>query len=146
MTYSPAPSSEEASRRMRATGRRDTAPELKIRSELHRHGLRYFVDKRPLAGVNRRADLLFPRERIAVFVDGCSWHGCPVHSTAPKANADFWRNKIRANRVRDLDTNALLRTSGWTVLRFWEHEDALAAAAAIEGEVLRSRSRTPEPE
>jgi DNA mismatch endonuclease (patch repair protein) len=115
---------------MQATPRRDTPCELALRSAAHALGLRFRVDWR-LPGTRRRADLAFVRARVAVFVDGCFWHGCPEHATWPKANAAWWRNKIETNMRRDRDTDAHLRASGWAVLRFWEHDEAVRAARAI---------------
>jgi DNA mismatch endonuclease (patch repair protein) len=135
----PKPSSIEARNRMRANRSRDTTPEKQLRSFLHRRGLRFRVDVSPISGVRRRADLVFPRARVAVFVDGCFWHGCPLHATWPKANADFWREKIETNRRRDEDTNRKFAEAGWTVVRVWEHEDVQAAGLRIEG-VVRSAS------
>lgn len=102
--------------------RRDTKPELAVRSALHRAGLRYRVDHPPVPGLRRRADIAFTRQRIAVFIDGCFWHGCPEHRTRPRRNADYWGPKIERNRERDRDTNERLAAAGWIVLRFWEHE------------------------
>src|SRR5688572_8156631 len=102
-TKRPAASSADALRRMKATRRRDTSCELALRSIVHRLGLRYRVDL-PLPGTRRRGDLVFTTARVAVFVDGCFWHGCPRHATAPKANAAWWREKLDANRRRDRDT------------------------------------------
>lgn len=102
---------------------RDTKPEVAIRSALHRAGFRYRVNYQPLPGLRRRADIAFPRKRVAVFVDGCFWHGCPDHATWPKENASWWREKIEANVRRDRDTDARLSSAGWTVIRIWEHED-----------------------
>lgn len=127
----PNPSSEDAKRRMEAQPRRDTVPEMAIRSAVHRRGLRFWVDRSPVAKLRRRADLLFPRARVAVYVDGCFWHGCPIHGTWPKANADWWRQKIKTNQQRDADTNHLLRAAGWVVIRVWEHEDPEEAADTI---------------
>jgi DNA mismatch endonuclease (patch repair protein) len=107
---------------MQSARQRDTEPELELRSALHRRGLRFFVDRAPLPTVRRRADVVFPRLRVAVYVDGCFWHGCPLHGTWPKANADWWREKIERNRERDRDTNERLTEAGWTVIRIWEHE------------------------
>lgn len=131
----PKPSSVEARNRMRANRSRDTTPETELRSLLHRRGLRFRVDVSPIPGVRRRADVVFPRARVAVFVDGCFWHGCPLHATWPKANADFWREKIETNRRRDEDTNRKFAEAGWTVVRVWEHEDVEAASLRIEGVV-----------
>jgi DNA mismatch endonuclease (patch repair protein) len=101
---------------------RDTAPELAVRRLLHAAGLRYRVDRPPLPGLRRRADLVFGPARVVVYVDGCFWHGCPEHGTRPAANAEWWRNKIDANRARDRDTDRRLVEAGWAVLRAWEHE------------------------
>lgn len=125
------------SSRMARYPRRDTAPEMALRRELHRRGLRYRVDA-PLPGIpRRRADILFTRAKVAVFVDGCFWHGCPQHGTQPKNNGSWWQSKLAGNQARDADTNARLQAIGWTVLRFWEHEDFLEAADAVE-EVARA--------
>jgi DNA mismatch endonuclease (patch repair protein) len=123
---------------MRATKRRDTDAEVALRSELHRRGLRYRLDVRPAPEVRTRADILFPRARVAVFIDGCFWHGCPVHATWPKANAEWWRCKIEANRQRDAESTRLLSEAGWVVLRFWAHEAPARAASRI-ARVIRAR-------
>jgi DNA mismatch endonuclease (patch repair protein) len=115
---------------------RDTSPELTVRRLLHAAGLRYRVDFAPLGG-RRRADIVFTRKRIAVFIDGCFWHGCPIHATRPKANADYWGPKLDRNIERDIETTASLKSAGWTVLRFWEYETSAAVAEAIS-EAVRS--------
>jgi DNA mismatch endonuclease, patch repair protein len=117
---------------MQSTPRRDTPAEVALRRELHRRGLRYRVDHPPLPGFRRRADIVFTRPKVAVFCDGCYWHGCPDHGTWPKANADWWRQKIEATKRRDADTNARLKAAGWLVVRVWEHENIGEAAAKIE--------------
>jgi DNA mismatch endonuclease (patch repair protein) len=122
---------------MARTGQRDTKPEFELRRILHARGLRYRVDRPVLPEVRRRADLVFARARVVVFVDGCFWHGCPEHATWPKRNADFWREKIETNRLRDRDTDKRLDTAGWSVVRVWEHEDITAAANRIERLVRR---------
>ncbi|YCN58615.1 very short patch repair endonuclease [Rhodococcus erythropolis] len=124
------------SARMSAQRRRDTKPEIALRRELHRRGLRYFVDRAPVKGVRRRADLVFPRRKVAVFVDGCFWHSCPQHATFPKHNAQWWTDKLAANVVRDRDTDARLTEQGWTVIRIWEHEDPLVAAERVQKALL----------
>ena len=121
---------------MSAQRRRDTKPEIALRRELHRRGLRYFVDRAPVKGVRRRADLVFPRRKVAVFVDGCFWHSCPQHATFPKSNAQWWTDKLAANVVRDRDTDARLAEQGWTVIRIWEHEDPLVAAERVQKALL----------
>jgi DNA mismatch endonuclease, patch repair protein len=115
---------------MQATRRRDTPGEIAMRAALRAVGLRYRVDV-TLPGTRRRADVAFLRAKIAVFVDGCFWHGCPKHGTWPKTNVSWWRSKIETNRLRDTDTSLKLRAAGWTVLRFWAHEDAAVAAQAV---------------
>jgi DNA mismatch endonuclease (patch repair protein) len=110
-----------------------------VRREVHRRGLRYLVDA-SLPGIpRRRADLLFRRERVAVFVDGCFWHGCPEHGTSPRSNASWWQDKFEANRRRDQDTDRRLAELGWVSVRCWEHEDPNEAADRIERVVLERR-------
>lgn len=101
---------------------RDTGCELAVRRLLHGAGIRYRVDFRPLQGERFRADIGWKGRKIAVFIDGCFWHGCPTHGTLPKSNTDWWRNKFEANRARDERANTALAAAGWTVLRYWEHE------------------------
>jgi DNA mismatch endonuclease (patch repair protein) len=93
------------------------------------------VARRPISTLRRTADILFPRQKVAVFVDGCFWHGCPEHHTRAKANAEYWADKVIRNRARDGETNALLEAQGWTVLRVWEHQPVEAAADLIESTV-----------
>ena len=112
--------------RLATTG---TRPERALRSELHRRGLRFRVNVRGMPG---RPDIVFSRARLAVQVDGCFWHGCPDHGTRPKANAEWWNQKIDANRERDSRSDRLLHEQGWLVLRVWEHEDVNEAADRIE--------------
>lgn len=121
---------------MKATKRRDTDVEIALRIALKPWRLRYRVDAK-IPGTRRRADLAFASAKIAVFVDGCFWHGCPKHGTWPKANGAWWRDKIEANRRRDRDTDGKLRSTGWTVLRFWEHTDPRLAARHIASAVRR---------
>lgn len=120
---------EARSRHMARFGRRDTAPELALRRELHARGRRFFVDRRISGRTRARADLVFPRARVAVFVDGCFWHWCEEHAHLPKANAELWRAKLLANRQRDASHDAVLRSEGWAVIRVWEHEDSTMEAA-----------------
>jgi DNA mismatch endonuclease (patch repair protein) len=124
---------------MQRQRRRDTEPELALRSLLHRRGLRFRVDYK-LPGLRRRADVAFPSARVAVFVDGCYWHGCPEHATWPRANAAWWREKIEANRHRDGDTDARLAEVGWTSIRVWEHDDPTTAARRVAAVVRRRRN------
>lgn len=131
---------DEATRaRLQRQRRRDTAPELAVRSALHRAGLRFRVDTKPLADQRFRADIAFTRAKVAVFIDGCFWHGCPTHSTTPKHNRDWWVAKIDSNRERDQRIDATLRERGWAVLRHWEHEDPLEVSASIASVVAARR-------
>lgn len=109
-----------------------------MRSELHRRGLRYRLHRPLLAGVRRTADIVFGPTRVAVMIDGCFWHSCPEHATLPKANAEWWREKLSRNVERDRQTDRLLADEGWMVLRFWEHEHPMEVADTIEQHV-RSR-------
>lgn len=124
---------------MSRLGRRDTQPEVLIRSELHRRGLRFRLQQPVAFDRRRRVDIVFPREKIAIFVDGCFWHSCPDHATFPLANAEFWREKLARNVARDEDTNRRLADAGWHVIRVWEHEAPEAAAHRIEQAVLCRR-------
>ncbi|GGX89427.1 very short patch repair endonuclease [Streptomyces fructofermentans] len=129
------PSSAAVSARMSRQGSRDTAPELAVRRLLHAAGRRYRVNV-PVPGMPRRTiDIVFGRARVAVFMDGCFWHGCPTHATRPRANAEWWRAKLDRNIARDRETTEHLRAAGWTVLRFWEHEPAEDVARRITAAV-----------
>lgn len=117
---------------MLANRRNDTGPEMRVRRLLHAAGLRYRTDYAPdRRNLRRRADIVFTRRRIAVFIDGCYWHGCPEHFVPPKANARYWAGKIAGNIARDRDTDERLRSLGWVVLRFWEHEEPSLVAERI---------------
>ena len=130
----------EATRaRMSKQRSRDTEIEVALRRELHRLGLRYRVHRRPVRAVRREADVVFGPAKVAVFVDGCFWHGCPEHGTWPKRNGEFWRAKIEANRVRDANTDLVLAEEGWLSVRVWEHEPPDAAAARVHDAVLGRR-------
>jgi DNA mismatch endonuclease (patch repair protein) len=140
------PSSPEASRRMMKVRQTGTKAELALRRELHRLGLRYRVNFQILKKPRRLADVAFTKLKIAVFVDGCFWHGCPEHATWPKNNAEFWQQKIECNRARDADTDAKLIENGWTVIRVWEHESPVDAANRIKTAVdamKANRHRSP---
>jgi len=135
------PVSAATSRRMRATGSRDTRPELALRRELHRRGRRFRVDAPlPAPLQRRRADVLFPRRRVAVFVDGCFWHGCPEHGRKPSTNSVYWAEKLARNRTRDRRNGDVLAAAGWLVLRYWEHVDVEAASEEVVEAVLGRRA------
>lgn len=125
--------------RMSKQKSRDTGIEMALRRALHRAGFRYRVHRRPVKGVRREADLVFGPARVAVFVDGCFWHGCPEHATWPKNNAGFWREKIETNRRRDADTDARLSEAGWLAVRIWEHETVEVAVNRVITAVLQRR-------
>jgi DNA mismatch endonuclease (patch repair protein) len=108
-----------------------TTPELDLRKNLHRMGMRYRVHIRPLPHLRRTADIAFTRQRVAVFIDGCFWHACPQHRTSPKTNAQWWSEKLQGNIARDAETDELLREAGWEVVRVWEHEDPEVAALRV---------------
>lgn len=141
----PAASSAEVTVRMSRQVRTGTKPELAIRRELHRRGFRYRVNRAPLAGIRRSADIVFGRDRVVVMIDGCFWHRCPEHGTAPKSNAEWWDEKLGRNVERDEETNRLLAAAGWTVLRFWEHEDPQQVADRIDAVLRARRSSRPSP-
>ncbi|WP_223202693.1 very short patch repair endonuclease [Propioniciclava sp. MC1595] len=118
---------------MESQRRKDTSPELALRKALFIRGLRYRIHW-PVPGRPRRTiDVAFPKARVAVFVDGCFWHGCPIHSVAPKNNGQWWERKLAANAARDEETNQSLAAAGWQVLRAWEHEDPTDVAVRVWG-------------
>lgn len=138
MTIAPKASSPEALARMKRQQPHGTKPELRLRSDLHRRGLRFRVQQRVLPGVRRTVDIVFPAARVAVEVRGCYWHACEEHGTRPRANAEWWEEKLRRNVERDRETERMLGEAGWHVIVVWEHEVAADAADAIE-KVVRAR-------
>lgn len=125
---------------MAATPQANTTAEMSIRRCLHAMGFRYRVDKVVLRSPRRKSDICFANLKIAIFIDGCFWHGCPRHGTMPKRNRKFWRKKINTNRARDRDTTKRLRNCGWSVIRIWEHEDPSAAAERIAQVINQKRN------
>jgi DNA mismatch endonuclease (patch repair protein) len=125
----PAPLNAVVSVQMQRMPRERTKPEMKLRRELHRRGMRFRVNYKDLPG---RPDIAFSRARLAVFVDGCFWHMCPAHSTLPKNNAAWWRAKLMRNVERDKEKDDLLTSMGWDVIHVWEHEDTPTAADRVE--------------
>ena len=134
----PPPSSAAATAMGQANRGRDTGPELRLRSALHRRGLRFRINRRVAAELRTTVDIVFARARVAVFVDGCFWHRCPDHSTTPKANGEWWASKLEENVARDRRADIALRERGWTVLRIWEHEDPEVAANRVAVIVRRA--------
>ncbi|MEU0091831.1 very short patch repair endonuclease [Kribbella sp. NPDC006257] len=126
------------SARMSRTRSRDTSAEMAVRRELHRRGLRYRVNCRVVPDLRRTADIMFKRQRIAILIDGCFWHGCPAHyRPATGRRREFWATKIAENMRRDRESAEAFTEAGWLVLRFWEHEDPSDVAdrvvAALRG-------------
>jgi DNA mismatch endonuclease (patch repair protein) len=128
---------------MQANRGRDTRPEKALRSAVYALGMRYRVNMRPIKTVRRTADLVFPKVKVAVFLDGCFWHACPEHYRPAKgATASFWHDKIGSNQRRDLDTDRRLLDAGWDVIRVWEHEDPMDAAVRVAQRVNARRRAT----
>lgn len=125
----PTPLNEVVSAQMQRMPRASTGPEMLVRRELHRRGLRYRVNHPRLPG---RPDIAFAGARVAVFVDGCFWHSCPDHGLLPKNNREWWRNKLARNVKRDREKDLLLDTMGWVAVHIWEYEDPIKAADSIE--------------
>jgi len=134
-------SSEGVRKSIRSNNGRDTKPELALRRAVHALGLRYRVSARPIKSIRRTADLVFTRTKVAVFLDGCFWHGCPEHHTKAATNAEFWAEKVARTRERDAETDRILKEAGWTVIRVWEHEDPEKAAVRVAEQVQALRSQ-----
>ena len=130
---------EVTRRRMQRVRRRDTSCESRLRSILHGRGLRYRVDQAIPGAGRARPDLIFRRARVAVFVDGCFWHSCPLHGSIPRNNRSWWIEKLDANVERDRRHDRELSEAGWLVIRIWEHEDPVSAAARVEAAVAAHR-------
>lgn len=124
---------------MQGNRKRDTRPEVEVRKAVHRLGLRYRVSRRPLPDQRFTADLVFAAARVAVFVDGCFWHGCSEHFTPPRTNASYWGPKIARNQARDAAAMMALQEAGWVGLRIWEHEPPEQAARRIAKTVSGAR-------
>jgi DNA mismatch endonuclease (patch repair protein) len=134
-------STVESVRTIMRGNQRGTRPERAIRSSVHRLGLRFRKDCRPIPGLRCEADIVFSRERIAVFIDGCFWHGCPLHGHVPQRNSAYWQAKIARNQQRDARNAAALVEAGWAVIRAWEHENPVDVAARVEACVMERRHR-----
>jgi DNA mismatch endonuclease (patch repair protein) len=122
---------------MQANRGRDTAPELAVRRAVHALGLRYRVSQRPVKAFPRTADMVFASPKVAVFMDGCYWHGCPEHFIPPRTNVEFWNKKIQRNVERDRETRWTLEQHGWLVLRYWEHDDPTEVAQQIRQMIVQ---------
>lgn len=130
---------ETTVRRMRNQRQHSTGPELALRRVLHARGLRYRVNRPAVTALRSRPDIIFSGPRVAVYIDGCFWHSCPKHGTLARTNHSWWAAKLAANTRRDREADRQLRASGWTVLRFWEHEDPLTCADIVEATVRTPR-------
>jgi len=128
---------------MQANRSRDTGPEMAVRHELFRRGMRYRVAYKPLKNSRRTVDIAFPRLKIAVLVDGCFWHGCPEHLRAPSTHTDFWNQKIESTVCRDKETTQMLTEAGWQVMRFWEHENYVDVADRIQQVIVNMQNVPP---
>ncbi len=136
----PEPTSFEASRIGKANRRTGTAPEVRIRSGLHRRGFRFRKDRLiRVADVRVRPDVVFPTERLAAFIDGCFWHCCPEHCHNPRSNVDYWVPKLDANVARDRRVDAALDAAGWVGVRVWEHVAFDEAVDVIAAAVVNRR-------
>ena len=136
----PEPSSSTVSTRMSRQARRDTTPEVAVRKLLHASGYRYRLHERVPHMPRRTIDIAFTKAKVAVFLDGCFWHGCPEHATRPKVNAEWWQQKLDRNMARDAETTDHLKAAGWTVLRFWEHQPPAQVAKLVAKAVDRERT------
>ena len=133
---------DQVRERMRAQPRQDTSCELALRSAVHALGLRYRVHRRPELYLRREADLVFLKEKVAVFVDGCFWHGCPEHHRTPSTHSSWWSQKMQRTRVRDAHTDEVLADCGWLVVRVWEHENPKEGAERVFDAVMERRQKT----
>lgn len=130
-SYRPPASSAVVQKNMSRQKRRDTDCEMRVRRLLHSAGIRYRVDFRPINEVRSRVDVGWKTLKLAVFIDGCFWHMCPAHFTPPKSNSEWWQKKLETNVERDQRITQALTAHGWTVLRFWEHENPECIARRI---------------
>jgi DNA mismatch endonuclease (patch repair protein) len=135
----PAATSQTTRLAMQANRSRDTGLELTIRRALHGAGLRYRKHVRPVQNLRCEPDVVFPREKVAVFVDGCWWHGCPEHWAPPRANRKWWTQKVELNAARDRRNDAALEEAGWLVVRVWEHEDVAEAVERVSRVIAQRR-------
>lgn len=130
---------------MQAIRSRDTQPEILIRRLVHAQGLRYRVSARPISDLRRTADMVFRPTKVAVFIDGCYWHGCPEHYVPPRTNSGYWSEKVLRNVQRDRDTDQRLKDAGWLALRFWEHEPSEMCAQRIVATITERLSSARKP-
>lgn len=137
----PVPKNPATASRMSRQAREGTGPEVELRRQLHRRGLRYRLNAKAEPTLRTKPDIVFRKARVAVFVDGCFWHSCPEHSTAPQHNGAWWHDKLARNVERDRRQDKALKAAGWEVIRVWEHEDSALAAERV-ARVVESASST----
>lgn len=118
----PRASSPKVRRVMQNNTGRETKPEKILRKYLRQSGFRFHSNVKPMSDLNIKADIVFKKQRLCIFIDGCFWHGCPNHFKIPNTNSSWWREKIMDNRMRDMRQTKLLRRNNWKVIRFWEHQ------------------------
>ena len=135
----PAAPTSAVRRAMQQQAVKDTKPEVRLRKQLFAAGLRYRVGYQVPGQRRRTIDIAFPGPRLAVFVDGCFWHGCPEHCVQPMHNAEWWQEKLDANRERDKETTRMLQRQGWTVVRIWEHQIGSELPAAVQSVIEAHR-------
>jgi DNA mismatch endonuclease (patch repair protein) len=129
----PHPTSPAVTKVMKANRKTGSKPEVRLRSALHRSGMRFRKNlELRLGSLRVRPDIVFTRAKVAVFVDGCFWHGCDAHGTQPHVNHGYWAAKLQRNRKRDQVVDTVLRDAGWTVLRVWEHDPVDGAVVALQ--------------
>lgn len=139
----PEPADEAATKIGKANRKRDTMPEVRLRSALHRRGMRFRKDQLlRCEQIRVRPDIVFPRSQVVVFLDGCFWHGCPDHQRIPKRNRDYWVPKLEANVARDRRADVALAEAGWEVIRIWEHEQLDTAVERVANAVESRRADT----
>jgi DNA mismatch endonuclease (patch repair protein) len=142
----PHPVDARVSQRMTRNRRRDTRPERAVRRTLHARGLRFRVDyPLRLDALAVRPDIVFTRWRVAVFVDGCFWHGCPEHGNVPRRNREYWVPKLERNIARDRRVDDVLQDAGWRVVRAWEHEAPNEIAERVIAALVHGRERVVSP-
>ncbi|MEZ4553122.1 MAG: very short patch repair endonuclease [Dehalococcoidia bacterium] len=144
----PQPTSDAASRVMKGNRKKNTRPEVQLRSVLHALGLRFRKHYRIVLPdlPSFEGDIVFPRQQLVVLVDGCFWHQCPKHSNVPRVNTEYWKPKLERNVQRDRRIDAALQAAGWTVFRVWEHEPPTDAAARIRHRISETGQRGSERE
>lgn len=138
----PVPSSQAVTAVMKGNRKIGSKPETQLRSRLHQLGYRFRKNFPIRAGELRvKPDVVFTKKRLAVFVDGCFWHRCPIHGTEPVVNTSYWEPKLMRNVVRDRRVDEALSSAGWQVIRIWEHESVEEAARVVANALAAKTGR-----